>query len=345
MENMIGVDMTRKRSNPWRMLLAVLAILAFIAAACGDDDSGPAADAGDETAPKKIGLIMGGPSNDNGFYEAGFNGSQSATADFGVEITIVENVTPPEGAQAFRDLVDAGNELVIGMGADFEDAGLTVAPEFPDTQFVVMNGRTTLPNLATYQLREAQSAFLGMYVVALLRPDATVGMVGGIEIPPHITVAEALEVGIAKAGSSSEVLLAFTGDFNDVALARAAAAAQISNGATIIVPWSGSAVEGAFAAAEEGGAEVMAALVDKCGQADYFIVSAVTDPGGLVYRVIEDFQDPDHAPDTSKALGLEDELVGRVVPCTALDTDNQELFDNMKQGLIDGTVEGLPQGV
>ena len=93
------------------------------------------------------------------------------------------------------------------------------------------------------------------------------------------------------------------------------------------------------------GVGVIAALVDKCGDAPYFLASAVTDPGGLVYLAVRDFGKPNWEGDTSKALGLETPRVGRVVPCTELTPEVQAQFDQMKQDLIDGNVPGLPEGV
>lgn len=342
---------TRHRRRPavWASLFAA-ALLTM--AACGGTDSDSGSGSGDTPSGGdldglSVGLIMGGPSNDNGFYQAGYEGIQRAADEFGIDPTVVENVTPPEAEQAFRDLADAGNELIIGMGADFEDGGVAVAGDYPEVQFVVMNGRTTDSNLATYALREGQSAFLATYMVALLEPESTTfGLIGGIEIPPHLALAQGMELALELADTGDNLLTAFTGSFTDVALAKEAATAQINNGASVIVPWSGSAVDGAFdAASENSGVQVIAALVDRCDEADYFVASAVTDPGGLVFQVIEDFGNDDWDPSGSFALGLEDPEVARVVPCVEVPEDVQAKTDEMKQALIDGTVEGLPDGI
>ena len=344
---------SRGRRPGWAAAFAVAGVM--VLSACGGSggdgtaDKGAAGSSDRELKGLKVGLIMGGPKNDNGFYEAGFNGITKASKDLGVEFTAVENVTPPEAEQAFRDLADAGHGLLIGMGADFEDGGIAAAPDFPDRQFVVMNGRKTLPNLATYQLREGQSAFLAAYLVSLLEPSTTTfGMVGGLEIPPHLTLRDGLAVAIRQDGEDNKLVSAFTGSFTDVALAKEAAVAQINNGARVLVPWSGSAVDGAFAAAKEHqarGVKVIAALTDRCDQGSYFVASAVTDPGGLVYQLIQDYGSPEWKPDTSKALGLETPTVGRVEACVPVPADVQKKVDEMKQALIAGTVPGAPAGL
>mgnify|MGYP002018651192 CR=1 FL=1 len=330
-----------RKARSLRVAACLMAVL-LLGASCGDDEDEEAAES------LRVGLIMGGPKNDGGFYEAGYNGILRAQADLGIDFTVVELVSPPEGEQAFYDLAEAGNTLIIGMGADFEDGGTAAAPGLPDVQLVVMNGRVTGPNLATYQLREGQSAFLATYLVSLLEPENTkFGLIGGIEIPPHLTLRDGMEVAMGLADRGGELLpAAFTGSFIDVALAKEAALAQIRNGATVLVPWSGSAVDGAFAAVEESAdVKVIAALTDRCGQAPYFLASAVTDPGGLIYIVISEFLSDDWKPDTSKALGLETPEVGRVVPCGDVPDDIQARVDELKEGLINGTVEGLPPGL
>ena len=215
------------RNLRWRAIGLLLAFL-FVAASCSADDSSesapaPADDASGSSLLEglRVGLIMGGPKNDGGFYEAGFNGITRAEADFGIEFTVLENVTPPEAEQAFRDLADAGNTLIIGMGADFEDGGVAAAPDLLDVQLVVMNGRVTGPNLATYQLREGQSAFLATYLVALLEPEQTTfGLIGGLEIPPHLTLRDGMQRALEIASRDGDLVAAFTGSFTDVSLAK-----------------------------------------------------------------------------------------------------------------------------
>jgi basic membrane protein A len=339
------------------LAVAALVMLTACGGSGGSSSSGtdsapaasPAAGSARELKGLKIGLIMGGPKNDNGFYQAGFVGITKASKDLGIKFTVVENVAPPQAEQAFMDLADAGNQLMIGMGADFEDGGVAAAPNHPDRQFVVMNGRKTLPNLATYQLREGQSAFLAAYLVALLNPQPIVfGLVGGLQIPPHLTLRDGLQVALGLDSKDNKLVSAFTGSFTDVALAKEAAVAQINNGVRVLVPWSGSAVDGAFAAAKENqgrGVKVIAALTDRCAEGPYFAASAVTDPGGLVYQLIQDYGSPNWKPDTSKALGLETPSVGRVVPCGPVPAGVQKKVDEMKQALIDGTVPGAPAGL
>jgi basic membrane protein A len=334
---------------------AAVTALALTLAACGGQGGTSGSGSGATTSLEgahelkdlKIGLIMGGPKNDDGYYEAGFNGLTKAAEELGVKFTVVENVTPPQAEQTFRDLADAGNELLIGMGADFEDGGVATAPDYPAKQFVVMNGRKTLSNLATYQLREGQSAFLAGYLVSQLQTSGTTfGLIGGLQIPPHLTLSEGLKVAVAKESAGSKLLSAFTGSFTDVALAKEAALAQINNGATVLIPWSGSAVDGVFAAASENeGIQVISPLTDRCGDAPYFVASAVTDPGGLVFELISDYGSEEWKPDGSKALGLETPNVGRVVPCVDVPADVQEKVDEMQKALIEGTVPDAPAGL
>jgi basic membrane protein A len=329
-------------------MAGLLGAFLLVLTACGDGNGTPpgGGDGGEEI---KVGLIESGPINDQGFYQAGFEGLQRAADDFGVNVLNLENVPPPNGEQAYRDLVAQGADLVIGMGAEFEDGGVAVAPEFPDVQFVVMNGRQTLPNLATYQLREAQVAALAMYAAALTSPPSTtMGIVAGVEIPPHVLLRDAVNVTVALAEPSDTVVSTFTGDFNDVALGKEAALSQIQNGSTIELAWTGAAVEGVFDAVGENqdkGVKAISPLVDRCGTQPYFSLSAIANPGGLVYRVIKEFTSENFQKSGTSRIGLDDPTVVSVVACQPLDPAVQAKVDDMQAQLIAGTVPGLPEGV
>jgi basic membrane protein A len=334
------------------MALAPLVVALVVTAGCSSSKKSSAQNAttgttaGSAGSNITVGLIMSGPSNDNGFYAAGAAGLKRAAQDFGVKTKILESVPPPNGEQAYRDLVAQGANLIIGMGAEFEDGGVAVAPTAPDVKFVVMNGRKTAANLATYQLREAQVASLAAYQLGLTQPaGTTLGLVEGVEIPPHVILRDAVKHTIGLANAADKVVGAFTGDFNDVALAKAAALAQLNNGASVILPWTGAAVEGAFDAVREKKAKAISPLVDRCGKDSIFVASAIADPGGLVYRVVKELTSGTFKPSASTAIGLESPDVVKVVSCSSLASDVQAKVDDMKAKLIAGTVPGLPAGV
>jgi basic membrane protein A len=327
----------------------VSTVLAIAAAGCGGSSSGAGATPTGNSSAKsdiKVGLVMSGPSNDHGFYQAGSDGLKKAESDFGVDGLMLESVAPPDGEQAFRNLVSQGADLVIGMGAEFEDAGDAVAPASPNVQFAVMNARAPLTNLATYQLREAQVAALGAYETALVMPAGTkFGLVAGVQIPPHLLLRDAVKRSLALANSSDGFVSTFTGDFNDTAKAREAALAEIHNGVKVVLPWSGSAVDGALQAARDSDVKAISPLVDRCGRDPGVVTSAIADPGGLVYRVIKEFTTGTFKPGSTQRLGLDSPDVVHVVPCSPLSAEVQQKVDAFKQQLIAGTVPGMPAGV
>jgi basic membrane protein A len=329
--------------------LAVSAVLAVAAAGCSSSSSAGAGAPSSSSPAKssiKVGVVMSGPSNDHGFYQAGADGLKKAEHDFGVKGLLLENVAPPDGEQAFRNLVSQRANLVIGMGAEFEDAGHAVAPTSPNTQFAVMNARAPLANMATYQLREAQVASLGAYATALVMPPGTkFGLVAGVQIPPHLLLRDAVKRSLQLANPSDEFVSTFTGDFNDTAKAREAALAEVHNGAKVVLPWSGSAVDGALQAARDSNVKAISPLVDRCGRDSSIVTSAIADPGGLVYRIIKEYVTKTFKPGGSERLGLDNPDVVHVVSCSPLSAANQQKVDAFKQQLIAGTVPGMPQGV
>ena len=89
--------------------------------------------------PMKVGFVYVGPIGDHGWSYQHDLGRLALEEHFGdkVDTTYVENVS--EGADAertIRRLAQAGNDVIFTTSFGYMDPTITVAEEFPDTQFV-----------------------------------------------------------------------------------------------------------------------------------------------------------------------------------------------------------------
>jgi basic membrane protein A len=78
-----------------------------------------------------------------------------------IKVTWVENV--PESADServFRDFATQGNKLIFGTSFGYMEPMLKVAKEFPDVKFEHATGYKTAPNLAQYNVRNYEGAYL-----------------------------------------------------------------------------------------------------------------------------------------------------------------------------------------
>ena len=132
-----------------RFVCSVLIAFALVGAACGGGDdetpSGSAAGSGSYS----VGMALPGPKNDKGFNQSHYDGLNAAAEKYGFTANVVENVVDPQARiDAMKNLA-ADNDLVIGVGGEYAEPGLTAAPQFPDVQFAVINGEVDpdIPNL------------------------------------------------------------------------------------------------------------------------------------------------------------------------------------------------------
>lgn len=272
----------------WRAkTLILIAILSVVAAACGGDEGGGetggtggtgGTGAPAECSPEiRVGMAFDiGGLGDKSFNDAADAGLQQAIAD---GLVCVENVVTNEANSTGSDrdqnvlaLADAGFDLVIGVGFAFSEGINTIAPDYPQTSFMIIDGYATcplefcpfltndpatLPNLADYTFKEHEGSFLVGAAAALKCGCDTIGFLGG-QTGPLIQKFEAGYVAGAQAiNPSISVLVEYIGDdttaFNDPVRGEALSTSMYDAGAEIVYHASGASGAGLFNAAVDAG--------------------------------------------------------------------------------------------
>ncbi len=206
--------MTNSPKRSLRTLLALFAALAMIAAACGSDSAGGDAGgdgatteseadgtettdgeeaeegSGEISADFNVGLTFDiGGRGDQSFNDSAAAGMDLAVSDFGVTASEAEpNADGSNRAELLRLQADT-SALVLGIGFLFEDDVKTVAAEYPDVNFAVIdsamldfdNGGVPYgDNIAGLTFAEEQGSFLVGAAAALKSTTGKVGFIGGV---------------------------------------------------------------------------------------------------------------------------------------------------------------------
>jgi len=113
-------------------------------------------------ARRKVAALFAGRIDDGGFMEAGYRGLVTARDRFGVEIAWRDKIRPERDllAAALRELAAGGPALVVAHGGQNNEAAKLVAAEFPAVAFAVTQGSVAGPNLASYEVRQEESALV-----------------------------------------------------------------------------------------------------------------------------------------------------------------------------------------
>jgi len=224
----------------------MLTLLAALLAACGGGDAD-----GDNEAPFRAALLTAGPVSDAGWYAGAYEGLMLIRDSLGAEVSHQQTRTPAEFDEAFLTYGSSGYDLIFAHGFEYQDAAMRAGAQFPATTMVVSGGGRVAANVVPLIFELEEGSYLAGMLAAGMSETGTIGMVGGVEIPPVQGTFRAFEAGARAVDPDVRVLEAFTGNWDDVAAAKEAAAAQLARGADVIIHNVDAASFGVFQAVRE----------------------------------------------------------------------------------------------
>ncbi|GAB3678583.1 BMP family ABC transporter substrate-binding protein [Angustibacter aerolatus] len=337
--------------------LAVAAAAALALSACGsssDDTAGSGSSSSSSaTSAKalKVGMAFDvGGRGDGTFNDLAVKGLDKAKTEFGAT---TEELSPKEDgsdrADLLRQLADDGYNPIVGVGFSYGEAMDTVAKEYPDLQFVRIDGDPSqVPNVAVQSFAEQEGSYLVGAAAALKSKSNHIGFIGGNE-SALITKFYAGYVQGAKAVKNDikvdDKRLA-TGDdgagFGNIDGAKVAAQAMYGNGADIIYTAAGGSFNGSFPVAASTGNLAIGVDSDQYETVGdpklqkIILTSMIKRVDNAVYLSIKSFKDTGKASGT--AYGLKDEGVGYSTSGGKVD-DIKSKLDDYRQQIIDGKIK------
>jgi basic membrane lipoprotein Med (substrate-binding protein (PBP1-ABC) superfamily) len=232
--------MARRRTS---LTLTCVAILA----ACGPADRSDAAG----EAPFRAALLTAGPVSDAGWYAGAYEGLLMLRDSLGAEVSHQQTRTPAEFDEAFLSYASSGYELIFAHGFEYQDAAMRAGERFPETTFVVSGGGRFAENVVPLIFELEEGTYLAGMLAAGMSESGTIGMVGGVAIPPVEGTFRSFEAGARAVDPEIDVLESFTGNWDDVGAAKEAAVAQLARGADVIIHNVDAASFGVFQAVRE----------------------------------------------------------------------------------------------
>ena len=125
----------------------------------------------------------GGGKNDKSFNEATFNGAEQYKKETGGSYGEFQISADAQREQAIRQFADKGYSPIVLPGFSWETALKTVAPDYPDIDFVIIDTVVDLPNVRSVTFKEQEGSYL---VGGVADPGAV------LPIEPHPVDREAL---------------------------------------------------------------------------------------------------------------------------------------------------------
>lgn len=240
------MNIARKASLTMLTMLVTIALMG-----CGKKDesasttSDTSSTAAASTEPLKVAFVYVGPVGDAGWTFAHDAGRKAAEVQFGnkIKTTYVENV--PESAadaeRVIRQLATDGNKLIFGTTFGYMEAMLKVAREFPDVKFEHATGFKTADNMAQYDVRTYEGAYLAGVVAGKMSKSGKLGVVGSVAIPEVIRNIDSFTLGARSVNPNATTHVVWVNEWFNPGKEREAATTLIGQGIDVLMQNTDSA--------------------------------------------------------------------------------------------------------
>ena len=280
---------------------------------------------------------------DKSFNESAYTGAQRFADETGIEYREFELQSDAQREQALRRFAQAGNNPVVVTGFSYGTALATVAPEFPDTNFVIVDSVVEGDNVRSVVFNEQEGSYLVGVLAAMASESGVVGFVGGMDIPLIQKFSCGYAQGVLATNPDATVIANMTGTtgaaWNDPVRGGELTMGQIESGADVVYHAAGGTGRGVLQAAADAG--ILGIGVDS-NQNGMFPGSVLTSMlkrvDVAVYDAFMDVQNGEFTPGVV-VLGLAEGGVGY-----AMDENNAALITPEMQAAVDAASAAIIDG-
>src|SRR5688500_10705002 len=295
------------------MKLAIVSTLLLCVAAVISTGCNPASYGADDRSKPRVGIVFDIGGKDNRTFNAAAwagarceetgkwpDGTDCGKPPLGIVLRDMEPGNPTSIEPAMRAFAERQYDLIIGIGFAQTPIIESVAKDYPNIRFAVVDGVSNLPNVASLVFKEHEGSYLVGTMAAKASRTGTIGFLGGMDNGLIHRFKEGYEEGARSVNPNIRVIPNYVGvtdaAWNNPGKGKEIALAQISKGADVIFTAAGNSGLGAFDAVEQAG--------KKDGRATHFVIGVdanqnMVKPGfvltsmvkrvdNAVYSIIED---------------------------------------------------------
>lgn len=225
----------------------------------------------------KIALLLPGTINDNGWNAAGYRAVEALKANYGVETAYTENIAASDIEEFLRGYATQGYQIIICHGSQYIDYIHKVAPEFPETKYLISYGdadKSQPPNVAC--VGPIESGFLTGATAAAISKTGVVAMLGGEENPSIKATIDEFEQGAKFVNPDAKVFTGYIGTLTDADKGKEMAKTFIAENKIDVISASANAAGlGVIHAAQEAGIHYVGFNSDQNNAAPETVVVSV----------------------------------------------------------------------
>ncbi len=296
-----------------------------------------------DTNQLKVAMVTDvGGVHDQSFNQSAWEGLEKAQIDLGVKGSYLESKQDADYAPNIETLLDAGNDLIWGIGFKMGDTILQEAKNNPDQKYAIIDYAyaDTPKNLVGVVFKAEQSSFLVGYIAGKMTKTGTVGFVGGIEGNVIDAFDYGYQAGVKYANPDVKILRQYAESFTDSAKGKAIANQMYQDGADIVFHAAGGVGDGVIEAAKEQGKYAIGVDRDQNSLApDNVITSAMKRVDNGIYNITKMLKEGNFPGGTTVVLGLKEGGVD-IAPSSSKHVPKDILDEvaKLKQQIMDGKI-------
>ncbi|RYG36200.1 BMP family ABC transporter substrate-binding protein [bacterium] len=224
----------------------------------------------------KVALITPGPVSDAGWSALAYEGLKGVESELGAEVNN-KIATGPQAKDDMRSYAQNGYKLVIGHGFEYNEPGVEVAKDFPDTVFISSSGGKTAANAGAFRFYLEQGCYLAGMVAGKMSKTGKVGSVAVLDIPSINSTLAAFEAGAKAARPDIQIVkTVYFGAEGDIAGAKRATQSVLAQGADFVIHQANAGAQGVFDACMEKGAYAIGTNSDQNDNSSGVVLGSAT---------------------------------------------------------------------
>ncbi|TYR80441.1 BMP family ABC transporter substrate-binding protein [Priestia megaterium] len=319
----------------WLLFVVLTLLLTVFVSGCGVKEKDPL------QGKMKVGIMLSDVGlGDQSFSDAAFSGLMKARDQLGVVVDYRELKDTKTYEQGFTELVEAKNDLIVGLGFMVQEDLEKVAKKHPKQQFLLVDSVSDLDNITSITFKEDEGSYLTGVIAALVTKTNIVGFVGGDDVPVIRKFASGFEQGAKSVKPDIKVLTKYAGNFGDDKLGANIAKEMISNKSDVLYAAAGFTGVGVLKEAERSKVHAIGVDSDQYYFAEKAVVtSMMKNIDVALYEVIKDLTKNKKQSSEHIELGLKENGVGLApIRTISLPTEDRNKLEMAKTKLSNGEI-------
>lgn len=318
-----------------KIYILCILIVVLLQSACSLDDSKS------ENDSIKVGIMLSDAGlGDQSFSDLGFSGLEKARDELNISFDYREIKDTETYEKGLEELVEQGNDLIIGLGFSVQEDLETVAKKYPKNNFILVDANSKLPNVYNVTFKEEEASYLLGVIAGMKTSSNVVGFVGGEDNSLIKKFETGFTKGVNSVNKDATVLIKYANTFGDDKLGIEIAKSMINEKADFIYPAAGFTGVGVILESQREGTYSFGVDSDQFYLAEKSIVtSMLKNVDSAVYDIVKEFVENGEIKTKDRLLGLSEKGVD-LAPIRVLELTKSELdtLEQLRKEISNGTI-------